>query len=321
MDNSYVDWLRKRVGSRKVFLPFATVVVRDSLDRILLQQRTDFDFWGMPGGVLELYEDWETCARRELREETGLEVGDLRLVGVYTDPRYDVSYPNGDQVQQFTVCFEGVVSGGQMQPDGLESRDQLFLPAVELTSYPIPGWYRDMIADALQNRSPRFKSPFAGEQMTDQIKSVRPFVGSDRFSAVAAAVIATRDDGRILMLQHAAEDDWRPPAGFCHLGENVAHTAVRVLQEKTGLRNEPERILAVHATPKLNFTTAHGDKIRYVGVVFHAQVEEQASKLDNRALTTALWMTKREAIARSPMPFRWLYQRVLAHLDHGAFVC
>ena len=143
MEISYVDWLRKLVGTRKVFLPFSSIVARDKQGRILLQQRTDFDFWGLPGGVLELDEDLETCARRELLEETGLEVGPLRLVGVYTDPRYDVIYPNGDQVQQCTVCFEGRITGGQMQPDGLESSDQTFLGAAELTQYPIPLWYRD----------------------------------------------------------------------------------------------------------------------------------------------------------------------------------
>ena len=63
MDISYVDWLRKKIGTRKVFLPFSSVVARDEHGRILLQRRTDFDFWGLPGGVLELDEDLETCAR------------------------------------------------------------------------------------------------------------------------------------------------------------------------------------------------------------------------------------------------------------------
>ena len=61
---SYVDWLRKQVGTHKVFLPFSSIILRDEQSRILLQQRTDFDFWGLPGGVLELDEDLESCAPR-----------------------------------------------------------------------------------------------------------------------------------------------------------------------------------------------------------------------------------------------------------------
>ena len=129
---SYIQWIRGRVGRSKIYLVFATVVLRDHHGHILLQRRSDFDFWGLPGGALEIDEDIETCARRELAEETGLAAGELRLVGVYTEPRYDVTYPNGDQVQQFTICFEGRVSGGRMQPDGRETTYQQFFAPAEL---------------------------------------------------------------------------------------------------------------------------------------------------------------------------------------------
>ena len=47
---AYIEWLREKVGRRKVFLVFGTVVLRDENGRILLQRRTDFSFWGLPGG-------------------------------------------------------------------------------------------------------------------------------------------------------------------------------------------------------------------------------------------------------------------------------
>lgn len=40
--------------------------------------------WQFPGGHLEFGESIEDCARREVREETGLELGNLRL-GPYTN--------------------------------------------------------------------------------------------------------------------------------------------------------------------------------------------------------------------------------------------
>lgn len=77
----YIPWIRSKVGSRKFFMVAGTTVVQDENGRILLQRRADFDVWALPGGALKRDEDIEVCARRELREETGLHVGALRLIG------------------------------------------------------------------------------------------------------------------------------------------------------------------------------------------------------------------------------------------------
>src|SRR5205814_6698807 len=45
--------------------------------------------YALPGGFVEYGETTETAARRELQEETGLKVGQLMLVGVYSDPKRD----------------------------------------------------------------------------------------------------------------------------------------------------------------------------------------------------------------------------------------
>lgn len=58
--------------------------------RILLVRRVDSDLFGIPGGIMDWGETAEETARRELREEMGLEITRItRLVGVYTSPRRD----------------------------------------------------------------------------------------------------------------------------------------------------------------------------------------------------------------------------------------
>lgn len=60
----------------------AAIVVRND-GRVLAVQRRDNQRWEPPGGVLELDESFEEGLRREVREETGVDVEVERLTGVY----------------------------------------------------------------------------------------------------------------------------------------------------------------------------------------------------------------------------------------------
>src|SRR5215472_12015015 len=62
-------------------------VVVDGQDRALLIKRADNGHWEPPGGVLELGEDIITGLRREVAEETGLQVEPVALTGVYKNMR------------------------------------------------------------------------------------------------------------------------------------------------------------------------------------------------------------------------------------------
>ena len=71
------------------------IVLTDEPDpQILLIQRGDEPFkgcWAFPGGFMNMDETTEQCARRELKEETGLDIEEVQQVGAYStvdrDPR------------------------------------------------------------------------------------------------------------------------------------------------------------------------------------------------------------------------------------------
>ncbi len=69
-------------GDQRHSVSVAGVIV-DGQGRALLIQRRDNGRWEPPGGVLELGEAITAGLRREVREETGLEVEPDRLTGVY----------------------------------------------------------------------------------------------------------------------------------------------------------------------------------------------------------------------------------------------
>jgi ADP-ribose pyrophosphatase YjhB (NUDIX family) len=92
----------------------ASAVVLDAGRRlVLLQRRSDNGRWGLPGGGVEVGESLAAACRREVREETGLEVEIVRLIGVYSDPAFQiVRYPDGNVVHYVSACFECRVVGG-----------------------------------------------------------------------------------------------------------------------------------------------------------------------------------------------------------------
>jgi 8-oxo-dGTP diphosphatase len=317
---AYIEWIRSRVGHRKIFLAFASIVLRDDQGHVLLQRRTDFDFWGLPGGVLELGEDLQSCARRELLEETGLTAARLSLVGVYTDPRYATAYPNGDQVQQYTVCFQGLVNGGKMQPDGVETSEQRFVSTDQIPALPMPEYYTTMIRDAIRGGTPAFLPPYSVSEPINQIEDIRPLIGHAPLIGVGATAISRREDGRLLMVQRSDTQEWVFPGGYTHLGENVAQTAVRETEEESGYQVKPERILGIYS-PKSLWTYTGGDQVQSVVTIFLTQVIGGKPRPDQVETCDIAWMTATQisTLHTHPLLAR-KNQAVLAHLEHGYFV-
>lgn len=101
----YIGELRALVGQRPLIVVGAGVAVFDAHGRILLQHRTDDGTWGVIGGALEPGERLEDCAKRELREETGLEATHLRFHGMLSGPEWFHRYPNGDEIHNVIALF------------------------------------------------------------------------------------------------------------------------------------------------------------------------------------------------------------------------
>ncbi|MDA8412883.1 MAG: NUDIX hydrolase [Desulfobacteraceae bacterium] len=71
--------------------PFPTVdIIIEHQDGIVLIERKNPPYgWALPGGFVDYGESLEAAAIREAREETSLEVSNLRLLGCYSDPGRD----------------------------------------------------------------------------------------------------------------------------------------------------------------------------------------------------------------------------------------
>lgn len=83
--------------------------------QIVLVRRQDTGQWGLPGGIIDWGEDISTAAHRELKEETGLQLLNIRrLVGVYSAPDRD------PRIHSISILIEADVDGTFNVEDVLE---------------------------------------------------------------------------------------------------------------------------------------------------------------------------------------------------------
>lgn len=116
----YYKYLRQFVGHRPIILPGSVVIILNEQNEALLQKRHD-GYWGLPGGLMDLGESFEEVAKREVLEETGLVVENLKLINVFSGSEYYLKVPNGDELYSVTAVYYTRDVSGEMKIDYSES--------------------------------------------------------------------------------------------------------------------------------------------------------------------------------------------------------
>ena len=139
----------------------AAIIFRDA--EVLLVQRgrePALGKWSLPGGLVEVGEPLELAVRREVSEETGLNVSVCRLVKVLDriipDEQGKVEY---HYVLLDFLCPYG---GGEPKP-GSDVTACRFVTLDDLSTYPLTSGTDNVIRQAVALKAPNIPSVYDGE--------------------------------------------------------------------------------------------------------------------------------------------------------------
>jgi ADP-ribose pyrophosphatase YjhB (NUDIX family) len=124
---SYSLDIREKVGPDcRIFSPGVRAVILNSDNEVLLLLMKDWKQWGLPAGGVEIGETALEALKREVFEETSLEIIHAEPMGLYSGSSQQFEYPNGDKMQGFAVAFIVREWTGTPKVDGIEGVELRF---------------------------------------------------------------------------------------------------------------------------------------------------------------------------------------------------
>lgn len=128
--SDHIRAIREKYGQGLLLLPGVSALIFNDKGEVLLNRRSDTGKWATIGGIIDPGEEPSEACRREVLEETGLEIAIDRVSGVYTTP--PVTYPNGDVAQYVITAFRCRVIDGEPRVADDESLEVRFFPLNDL---------------------------------------------------------------------------------------------------------------------------------------------------------------------------------------------
>jgi len=131
--DSYLGKLRKVIGTHKIIVNSVRAIILDDKGRALFIKRRGDKKWGMPAGAMELDESVFDAMKREVKEETGLDVIKATLIAIYSSPitqNFTDRWGNEHHVIEYLFLIDEWT--GELERETDESVDAVFYPVDKL---------------------------------------------------------------------------------------------------------------------------------------------------------------------------------------------
>lgn len=133
----YYSNLREELGSRLLLMPGVAGIIHNSEGELLLQKKNDGS-WSLPAGAIEPSESPQEAIKREVLEETGYVVRDLKLIDVFGGADFRYTYSNGHEVENIVILFLCFCESEPKKPSDDETVELGFFSRTDFPGLSLP---------------------------------------------------------------------------------------------------------------------------------------------------------------------------------------
>ncbi|SDP19398.1 ADP-ribose pyrophosphatase YjhB, NUDIX family [Paenibacillus sp. yr247] len=127
--DSYLGKLHKAIGTQKIIVNSVRAILLDDKGRALFIKRSGDKKWGMPAGAMERDESVFDAMKREVKEETGLDILKATLIAIYSSPTTQTFTARwGNEHHIIEYLFRVDEWTGTLEKETDESVDAKFYP-------------------------------------------------------------------------------------------------------------------------------------------------------------------------------------------------
>lgn len=112
----YIKEIRKYIGHKTLLYPCATALIINKNNEVLLEKRSDDGKYGYIGGMIEVDENIIDALKREIKEETNLDVISYSFFNIYSGIEFHHVYPNNDEISPIDIVFIVKDFKGEIKP-------------------------------------------------------------------------------------------------------------------------------------------------------------------------------------------------------------
>lgn len=116
-ENEYIPYIRKYLGHEKIIAVGLCCLIVNENNEILLEQRSDNKLYCLPGGALNFNETVIEGLKREVKEETSIDLDEVKLFMVLSGEKEEFLYPNGDLTSYVDLIFISYVDSRKIKLD------------------------------------------------------------------------------------------------------------------------------------------------------------------------------------------------------------